>query len=322
MDVNGAVLLGSSIACDAHADRRFRVVTHFHADHLKGLRKSFTTCERVIMTAATEEILGVLKGSSCRNKALTLPYHETLELGSEKITLYDAGHIIGSAQVLLEDEEGVRLAYTGDFRLPGADIIPADVLVIEATYGDPEQNRPSREEIKKNLANLARGKLEEENHVEIYGYHGKLQEALQILRANGIKEPAVMSDRIYHVSRISECHGMKLGTYFSTEDEEAQEIIGNGGGYLSLQHMCAKRTSNGPRIFLSGWQFSSPVLQRAPDEYVVALSSHSDFSGLMEYIRKSQPQVVVTDNFRVNNGALLAREITGRLGIPAYPMPF
>ncbi|MDP6613234.1 MAG: hypothetical protein QF673_04385, partial [Candidatus Hydrothermarchaeota archaeon] len=68
--------------------------------------------------------------------------------------------------------------------------------------------------------------------------------------------------------------------------------------------------------------FSRSVIQRAPGEYVIALSSHSDFNGLIEYVEQSQPRVVITDNYRVDNAGLLAREITKRLGIAAYPMPF
>jgi len=278
----------------------------------------------VIMTPATKEILSVLKGPFSNGKTLTLEYDEALELGNDRITFRDAGHIIGSTQVLVEDQEGIRMAYTGDFRLPEAEIMPADVLVIEATYGNPGHSRPVRDKIEEELASLVRASLEEGEHVNIYGYHGKLQEALSILRTRGIEEPAVMSKRIHSISKITERHGMNLGSYFSMEDDEGGEIIGNGSGCISLHHMASKRKfdGSGTRIFLSGWQFSGSVIQRAPGEYVIALSSHSDFNGLIEYVKQSQPRVVITDNYRVDNAGLLAREITKRLGIPAYPMPF
>ncbi|MDP6459556.1 MAG: MBL fold metallo-hydrolase, partial [Candidatus Hydrothermarchaeota archaeon] len=268
--------------------------------------------------------LGVLKGPFSNGKILTQEYGETLELDDERITLRDAGHIIGSAQVLVEDEEGIRLAYTGDFRLPKAEVIPADVLVIEATYGNPGHSRPFRDTIDGKLATLVRASLEEGKPVDIYGYHGKLQEALSILRTKGIEEPAVMSKRIHTISKITERHGMNLGNYFSMEDDEAGEIVGNGSEHIFLHHMTSKRKfhGRGTRILLSGWQFSEPVVQRAPGEYVIALSSHSDFNGLIEYVEESQPQVVITDNYRVDNAGLLAMEITKRLDIPAYPMPF
>jgi predicted metal-dependent RNase len=54
---------------------------------------------------------------------------------------------------------------------------------------------------------------------------------------------------------------------------------------------------------------------------LVALSDHSDFNGLIEYVRRCKPKRVVTDNYRVSHGVTLAREISRRLGIPAVAMP-
>ena len=54
---NGAVLLGNSVACDAFDEHRpLRIVTHAHADHLGGLRKSVKCCQKVLMTSATRDL--------------------------------------------------------------------------------------------------------------------------------------------------------------------------------------------------------------------------------------------------------------------------
>ncbi|MBY9013427.1 MAG: hypothetical protein KGD70_13715, partial [Candidatus Lokiarchaeota archaeon] len=58
----GAVLLGNSVACDAFDETSpLRVVTHAHADHLVGLRRSLKNCEKVLMTKATRDMIEVLK---------------------------------------------------------------------------------------------------------------------------------------------------------------------------------------------------------------------------------------------------------------------
>jgi hypothetical protein len=57
------------------------------------------------------------------------------------------------------------------------------------------------------------------------------------------------------------------------------------------------------------------------NEYRVALSGHSDFYGLLRYVEKSAPQIVITDNHRSGEAVALAREIQRRLKIPARPMP-
>ncbi|HII85604.1 TPA: hypothetical protein HA273_03315 [Candidatus Bathyarchaeota archaeon] len=75
------------------------------------------------------------------------------------------------------------------------------------------------------------------------------------------------------------------------------------------------------RICVSGWEFRSACRQVGRKEHVVALSDHSDFNGLIEYVKRSKPKQVITDNFRVSYGDILAREIHKRLGIPATAMP-
>jgi Cft2 family RNA processing exonuclease len=74
------------------------------------------------------------------------------------------------------------------------------------------------------------------------------------------------------------------------------------------------------RICLSGWEFRSACRQISHNEHVVALSDHSDFDGLIEYVKRSKPKRVITDNFR-SNGESLAREINRQLGIRAVAMP-
>ncbi len=78
---------------------------------------------------------------------------------------------------------------------------------------------------------------------------------------------------------------------------------------------------DGFRIYVSGWQFNSPCREVAENEYVVALSDHSDFNGLIEYVRRSRPEIVITDSFRVGRAERLAKEIRRRFGISALALP-
>ena len=75
------------------------------------------------------------------------------------------------------------------------------------------------------------------------------------------------------------------------------------------------------RICVSGWEFHSPCRQIGDKEHLIALSDHSDFDGLIEYVRRAKPKQVVTDNYRMSYGETLAKEISKRLGIPAVAMP-
>jgi putative mRNA 3-end processing factor len=321
----GAILLGEYIACDSFDDAKpLRVVTHAHYDHLTGLQQSLRKCKAVIMTAATKDLLEAMRGrwSLMRENIKTLAYEETLTYEDEKLTLHFADHILGTAQVLVEDDEGTRILYTSDFKLPKTPIIDADVLVIEATYGNPLQVRPFEKVVENALISLVERGLKQ-GPVYIFGYHGKLQEVMQILRNARVEAPFIVPEKVFRISKICEKHGMKLGRYLLFSEEEAQSMLKRKESYIALYHMNSRRFigKDAFRILVSGWEFSSPRRQIGDNEHIIALSDHSDFKGLLQYVEESKPKLVVTDNYRVGAAKTLAKQIEKRLKIPAKPLP-
>ena len=322
----GAVLLGDSVACDAFdAHRPLRVVTHAHADHLVGLRRSLNSCDRVLMTRATRDLVRVVNGSLPLDYGTVqlLDYGETFEYGDERVTLVRADHILGAAQVLVEDSKGRRVAYTGDFRVDGTEpLVNCDTLVVEATYGSPWFKRAFKVDVKELLVSMVEKRLRR-GAVYVFGYYGKLQEVMQILRRADVSVPFVMPERMFHVSKICEAHGMQLGDFTLSTAKEGRDLLDEDLPCVAFYHMNTRKKVglHNSRICVSGWEFRSPCRQIGEREHLVALSDHSDFSGLIEYIRRSEPRRVVTDNYRVSHGVTLAREISRRLGIPAVAMP-
>jgi putative mRNA 3-end processing factor len=320
----GAVLLGDSVACDAHDDRRpLRVVTHAHADHLTGLRTSVKRCERVLMTKPTRDLIQVIEGSDALagGNVKTLEYGKAMCYGDERITLVKADHIVGAAQVLVEEDNGTRVVYTGDFRIDGTPVLECDTLVVEATYGDPSCRRNFGVDVRELLVSMVERSLRE-GAVYIFGYHGKLQEVMQILHDADVSVPFVMPERVFNMSKVCERHGMRLGCLTPSTQHEAREMLNENLPCVAFYHMNMRGTVglNASRICVSGWEFHSACRKISDHEHVIALSDHSDFDGLIEYVRRSKPKRVITDNFR-SNGESLAREINKRLGIKAVPMP-
>lgn len=321
----GAILLGKCVACDSFDDAKpIRVVTHAHYDHLTGLQQSLRKCKAVTMTAATKDLLEAMRGrwSLTRGNVKTLDYEEPLIYEDEKLTLYFADHILGTAQVLVEDVEGTRILYTSDFRLPKTPIINADLLVIEATYGNPMQVRPFEKVVENALVSLVERGLKQ-GPVYIFGYHGKLQEVMQILRNARVKAPFVVPEKVFRVSKICEKHGMKLGRYLLFSEEEAQSMLKIKDSFVAFYHMNSRRYigKDAFRIMVSGWEFSSPRRQIGDNEHIIALSDHSDFKGLLKYVEESRPKLVITDNYRMGAAKTLAKQIEKRLKIPAKPLP-
>ena len=317
---NGAVLLGSCLTCDAHYKRPVRAVTHAHFDHTLGLSQSVAQCEYVIMTPQTKDIIEIVGGKRLINspKINLLQYEIPFIYGAERITFYPAHHIIGSAQVLLEG--ATRIVYTGDFRLREAPI-ESDILVIEATYGNPHQRRRFKDEVKSALIDLIRKSLKS-GAVYVFGYYGKLQEVLEVMHLANLGVPVVMPEKVFKLMKVSEKYGMNFGEYYEATKSNFEPP------FIALYHMGAKRwvgrgATRGAtsKIYLSGWEFEKPVRKETEREFTVSFSDHADFDELMEYVRLSHPKFVITDNKRVGDAETLASEIRKRFGIKAQPMP-
>lgn len=203
---NGAVLLGKHLACDAYeANRPLRVVTHAHADHMQGLQQSLKKCKKVIMTKATRDLIDAMQGPSYlkRGRVQALDYGQTISYEDEHVTLHKADHILGAAQVMVEDAENKRIVFTGDFRIDETPVLDSDILVIEATYGSPHCRRRFHKDAKNMLVSLV-DKALKQGPVYVFGYHGKIQEIMQILNNADINVPFIVPENVFHISRVCE----------------------------------------------------------------------------------------------------------------------
>ena len=84
------------------------------------------------------------------NRYVPCDYGKKYAFGGYEVSMYDAGHICGSAITLVEKyHSGKRFVYTGDFKIErqllegGAEIVQSDVLILESTYAG--KDHPNRE---------------------------------------------------------------------------------------------------------------------------------------------------------------------------------
>ncbi|MCA1850210.1 MAG: MBL fold metallo-hydrolase, partial [Acidobacteria bacterium] len=122
---------------DADGPRERCVISHAHSDHIAEHRA-------IVSTPETARIFQHRRGGA---EVEMLRYGERRDYGRYALTMFPAGHCLGSAQVLVESG-GERLVYTGDFKLrpnvaaESAVIVPCDTLVMESTFGDPQYRFP------------------------------------------------------------------------------------------------------------------------------------------------------------------------------------
>jgi putative mRNA 3-end processing factor len=136
--------------------------------HARGARA--TLPERTVATAATIALLEAAQPRALR-KAAPLPaaWRKPFALGSLTLTLYPAGHVLGSAQLHCE-LAGRSILYAGDLGGSGArapatagepEQVPCDTLLLRATYGHPRYSFPPRAEVLEELSSFIAGALAE-----------------------------------------------------------------------------------------------------------------------------------------------------------------
>lgn len=157
------------------------IVTHAHLDHsgyVPVLANKYQT--KVLATPPTQDISELLfldmlklekeKGfqGAFESKEVTklrklnvdvrygVPYNLAYGDSSVKMTMFRAGHILGSSMIYLEISRK-KILYTGDFymgntrsiQMADTELPKIDTLIIESTYSAPSDRRPGREKIEK-----------------------------------------------------------------------------------------------------------------------------------------------------------------------------
>jgi len=327
VDKAGAVVIGP-ICVDGHRSKcLIRVVTHIHQDHTVGLERSSRECRYVVATPITHELLDELGFMIPRRKRVELGYGSTLQVldAGVRIRLEYAHHIPGSAQVIVESDDGAY-AYSGDFKGVGTKTVPpkgVDVLVVDATYGDPSFRRPPEEVIVDELVKLLR-RLLSRKPVTLYAYYGKAQEIMLMLREYGVDAPIIASTKHWRIAKRLERFGLVVRDLLLEGTREANEVV-RDGWFIKVDHFSkfrCRRNSMTAHVALTGWLFNAPIRCIDSDTYVVAFSDHADFDELVGYIEDAKPRLLVVDAVR---GGATARKfaeyVREALGIDAVAYP-
>lgn len=270
----------------ARAERAF--VSHAHSDHIARHKE-------ILCTAATARLMHArLPG---RRVETVLPYgrmHE-LEFGL-RATLHPAGHIVGSAQILLEHDEHGSLLYTGDFKLrPGlsseACTTPhADVLIMETTFGLPRYIFPPQEEIVAGIVKFCREAIAENATPVLLCYSlGKSQEVLSALLP--AKLPVMLQAETLRLTRICEQHGAKFPAYRDFDEDElpGHVVICPPFSPGLLERIPSPRTAS-----ITGWALDAGAIYRLRTHAAFPLSDHAGFDDLITFVERVQPKRIYT----------------------------
>src|SRR5678816_4610139 len=182
-------------------------VTHGHSDHARGGHGA------VLATPETLAIMGTRYGPQPGGQ--TIEYDETIRVGEVDVRFVPAGHVLGSAQIVME-HKGERIVVSGDYKrrpdptCPCFVPVPCDVFVTEATFGLPVFRHPETgSEIDRLLHRLH---ADPDRCVLVGAYAlGKAQRLIMELRRRGHDDPIYIHGALQRLCDLYAEFGVDLG---------------------------------------------------------------------------------------------------------------
>ncbi len=265
------------------------LVTHGHADHARGGHGQ---------TVATPETLAIMKLRYATSDGATpVAYGETIRLpGGVDATYVPAGHVLGSAQILLE-HAGERVVVTGDYKrrpdptCPPFEVTPCDIFITEATFGLPLFTHPPIEdEMAKLLDRLA---AHPDACVLVGAYAlGKAQRVIAELRRAGHNEPIYLHGAMERMCRLYEEFGVDLGELRLVSDATKDELRGHVVVCppSALNDRWSRRLPDPITAMASGWMRVRQRARQRNVELPLVISDHADWHELIRTIEEVNPQ--------------------------------
>jgi putative mRNA 3-end processing factor len=265
------------------------LVTHGHGDHARGGHGEIW---------ATAETLAIMECRYGPQNGHPLAYGEVVRLGEVEVTLVPAGHVLGSAQIVL-DHGGERIVVSGDYkRRPDPtcapfEPVPCDIFVTEATFGLPVFRHPeTASEIDRLLARLH----DNPDRCILVGAYalGKAQRLIAELRCRGHREPVYIHGALQRLCDLYREHGIDLGelrpaTGASRQELKGQIVLCPPG---ALNDRWSRRLPDPITAMASGWMRIRQRARQRNVELPLVISDHADWDELTRTIGELKPKEV------------------------------
>ena len=264
------------------------LVTHGHADHARGGHDR---------TVATPETLAIMKLRYATDAgAAPVSYGETIRLpGGVDATYLPAGHVLGSAQILLE-YAGERVIVTGDYKrradptCPPFQVTKCDVFITEATFGLPLFRHPP---IGEEIAKLLKARTENPDRCVLVGAYalGKAQRVIAELRLAGYAEPIWLHGALERMCRLYEELGVDLGNLRLVSEAPKRALAGQIvlAPPSALNDRWSRRLPDPITAMASGWMRVRQRARQRNVELPLVISDHADWHELIRTIEEVNP---------------------------------
>ena len=269
------------------------VITHGHADHARAGHGA------VLATPATLDIMAARYGEDFTATRQPLAYGETVTVNGVTLRLVPAGHVLGSAQAVVETG-GLRMVVTGDYKrrrdptCEGFEVVPCDVFISEATFALPVFHHPDTgEEIRKLI--VSREKFPERTHLVGAYALGKAQRIICHLREEGYDRPVYIHGALEPLCALYQRLGVDLGELRPATIKDGKGDKQEFAGEIvlcppsAIQTPWARRFADPVPCFASGWMRIRQRAKQRGVELPLIVSDHADWRELTETVEEVDP---------------------------------
>ncbi|MES1152021.1 MAG: ligase-associated DNA damage response exonuclease, partial [Dongia sp.] len=266
-----------------------------HADHARAGHGA------TLSTPETAAIMALRYGKEHASRIETAPYRRATKIGDATVTLLPAGHILGSAQVLIE-HGSTRVIVSGDFKrrrdptCAPFEPSPCDLFITEATFGLPVFRHPGdAHEIGRLLTSMAL--YPERAHlVGVYPL-GKCQRVLCLLREAGYDKPVYLHGALQALTDLYASLGVEVGATAPLGDTKRDAL--KGALVLcppsALADRWSRRLPDPVTAMASGWMQVRARARQQGAELPLTISDHADWDELLQTVQDVQaPEVWIT----------------------------
>ena len=265
------------------------VITHGHADHARAGHGV------VVATPETLAIMRTRYGEDFCGRAEPVAYGETLKRDGVEVSLAPAGHVLGSAQVVVRSR-GLTLVASGDYKrrrdptCTAFEPVPCDVFITEATFALPVFRFPPDSE---EIATLLRSVAEFPERCHIVGAYalGKAQRIIRLLREAGWDRTIYVHGALARLNDLYQTLGVDLGPLAPATDERGTDMAGAIviAPPSSLQDRWSRRFPDPVSAFASGWMRVRARARQRAVELPLVISDHADWDELTATIAEVRP---------------------------------
>ncbi len=185
------------------------LITHGHSDHARAGHGA------VLATRETLAIMALRYGEGFTGQRQEAVPGETVRIGEVDFTFVPAGHVLGSAQIVVECG-GLRIVASGDYKrerdptCAGFEPVPCDIFITEATFGLPVfRHPPAHAEVGKLLESVRL--FPERTHIVGAYSLGKAQRVMALIREAGYERPLYLHGAMEKLTEFYISEGAKLG---------------------------------------------------------------------------------------------------------------